>query len=193
MPNSKSGILFYCHMQFSRQILTHSIYCSLNFSLQLPFWVSPFPSLMLVVFKTLADWCHLIFTSISLVRVAKLEKKMCAWGGKLNHLSLAYLWDALSHTALCSAPPTFYIDVGCAAVALTLIYRLAKEKEKKPDAKMPHETDMSCFCSNRWFSSHVRMNRVISNSECIWASLASQSCVKYKVNIVRKSDKKKQL
>lgn len=41
------------------------------------------------------------------------------------------------------------------------------------------------------FSSHVRMNRVISNSECIWASLASQSCVKYKVNIVRKSDKKK--
>lgn len=37
------------------------------------------------------------------------------------------------------------------------------------------------------------MNLVISNSECIWASLASQSCVKYKVNIVRKSDKKKQL
>jgi len=35
--------------------------------------------------------------------------------------------------------------VGCAAVALTLIYRLAKEKEKKPDAKMPHETDMELF------------------------------------------------
>lgn len=34
------------------------------------------------------------------------------------------------------------------------------------------------------------MSLVISNSECIWASLASQSCVKYKVNTVRKSDKK---
>lgn len=46
---------------------------------------------------------------------------------------------------LCRVPPTFYIDVGCAALALTLIYRLAKEKEKKPDAKMPHETDMELF------------------------------------------------
>lgn len=56
--------------------------------------------------------------------------------------------------------------------------------------RCPTRLIWSCFCSNRWFSSHVRMSLVISNSECIWASLASQSCVKYKVNIVKKSDKK---
>lgn len=101
---------------------------------------------MLVVFKTLAGWCHLIFTSINSVRVAKLEKKYMGGGGKLNHsFKFSLSINALSHTALCSVPPTFYIDVGCAAVALTLIYRLAKEKEKKPDAKMPHETDMELF------------------------------------------------
>lgn len=56
--------------------------------------------------------------------------------------------------------------------------------------RCPTRLIWSCFCSNRWFYSHVRMSLVISNSECIWASLASQSCVKYKVNIVRRSDKK---
>lgn len=98
---------------------------------------------MLVVFKTLSDWCHLIFTSINSVRVAMEGKKNCG-GYKLTH-SFKFSLSMRCSFTLCRVPPTFYIDVGCAALALTLIYRLAKEKEKKPDAKMPHETDMELF------------------------------------------------
>lgn len=94
---------------------------------------------------------------------------------------------------LCSLQSSSNLLYGCGmcCTCFDSYLQISKREGKKSQMqRCPTRLIWSCFCSNRWFPSHVRMSLVISNSECIWAFLASQSCVKHKVNIVRKSDKK---